>query len=606
MGVTGLWNIVTPLSKVLTLSELRGKTIAIDLSCWIVDSQNVAPTDGCPKRYLRNIFFRTAGLLLNGILPVFVLEGTAPVLKHNVIRQRNNLRKNRKEKNTKSQQSTAKNGGRSNAFNATVKECEMMLQFMGLECIRAYGEAEAMCAYLNADGLVDGCITQDSDCFLYGAKTVYRNFTLNDRLGSGCAIEEYSLDKIQSIYKFGRNKMIALALLCGCDYDNGVPGVGKDGALKWLQTVDDKDILKIFKSWRSDKNFIPPTATSDKDNKGKLISNEYQIRKKCMAVDNFPNQELIDEFIVRKGSVPNQIKKWNKPDVILLIEFLNKKLKWKSDYTIEKVIPILTRWNVENLINIDLKLSIDTSSLIIPKRIKKIRNIQSISNYEIEWDICVEQMKLSDLIDNDDQCDNTTKSLSTIEPQVLVKKAYPELVRMFEEAKAASRKKPTRKRNARKIDNEHEKIDHYLKTKSIDVPEILSEIKSPDKLLKRKTRKKSISNSHTQNSPSQKNRRISTKFDSTVANIYETLGEEDFLTDVEEDALEMSLVVARLCESEASPEINQVKTPSPINIPESKNIKNFTTETTIVCINSDSDEFNDDIPYIPLDVRIKN
>lgn len=53
MGVTGLWNIVTPLSKVLTLSELQGKTIAVDLSCWIVDSQNVAPTDGCPKRYLR-------------------------------------------------------------------------------------------------------------------------------------------------------------------------------------------------------------------------------------------------------------------------------------------------------------------------------------------------------------------------------------------------------------------------------------------------------------------------------------------------------------------------------------------------------------------------
>lgn len=90
---------------------------------------------------------------MNGILPVFVLEGTAPVLKHNVIRQRNNLRKDRKEKNTKSQQSTAKNGGRSNAFNATIKECEMMLQFMGLECVRAYGEAEAMCAYLNADGV---------------------------------------------------------------------------------------------------------------------------------------------------------------------------------------------------------------------------------------------------------------------------------------------------------------------------------------------------------------------------------------------------------------------------------------------------------------------
>lgn len=39
-----------------------------------------------------------------------------------------------------------------------------------------------MCAYLNAKGLVDGCITNDGDAFLYGAQTVYRNFAMNAKV----------------------------------------------------------------------------------------------------------------------------------------------------------------------------------------------------------------------------------------------------------------------------------------------------------------------------------------------------------------------------------------------------------------------------------------
>lgn len=48
----------------------------------------------------------------------------------------------------------------------------------------AAGEAEAMCAFLDAHGLVDGCITNDGDVFLYGAQTVYRNFNMNSKVCS--------------------------------------------------------------------------------------------------------------------------------------------------------------------------------------------------------------------------------------------------------------------------------------------------------------------------------------------------------------------------------------------------------------------------------------
>lgn len=39
-----------------------------------------------------------------------------------------------------------------------------------------------MCAYLNENGYVDGCVTNDGDAFLYGAETVYKNLTINTKV----------------------------------------------------------------------------------------------------------------------------------------------------------------------------------------------------------------------------------------------------------------------------------------------------------------------------------------------------------------------------------------------------------------------------------------
>lgn len=83
-------------------------------------------------------------------------------------------------------------------------------------------------------------MTQDSDCFLYGARVVYRNFNASG-IGS---VDVYSMELIEKHLKIGRNKMIALSLLCGCDYDEkGIVGIGKETAIKFLQSLDDDIVL---------------------------------------------------------------------------------------------------------------------------------------------------------------------------------------------------------------------------------------------------------------------------------------------------------------------------------------------------------------------------
>ncbi|KAL3277689.1 hypothetical protein HHI36_013034 [Cryptolaemus montrouzieri] len=50
---------------------------------------------------------------------------------------------------------------------------------------------------------------------------------------------------------FGRNKIIALALLCGSDYWEGVQGVGKDCSLKLFEKYSDEEILDRMRQWRN-------------------------------------------------------------------------------------------------------------------------------------------------------------------------------------------------------------------------------------------------------------------------------------------------------------------------------------------------------------------
>ncbi|VVC30028.1 Hypothetical protein CINCED_3A001523 [Cinara cedri] len=329
-------------------------------------------------------------------------------------------------------------------LNLLQKQCERLLNIMGVTCVYSPGEAEQLCAILNKNGIVNGVVTQDSDCFLYGARIIYRNFNAS-RNGS---VEVYSMESIEKNLKIGRNKMIALSLLCGCDYDEkGVIGIGKETAIKFLQSLDDDIVLDRMRHWRN--NLVLNAAEKDIKSQTNFLKLELKIRKKAIENQSFPSEAVIDEFLI-VPPYPEVTAKWVLPDINSFVEFALSKLCWEKQYAINKFLPLLTRWHLMHDDNLQANILLNK---IIKKRVHK-----GIKSYEIKWN---------------------NYDLTTIEPLAAVQLRYSKEVLIYEDIDS-------------KFSNKTKRKGMVYDTELIDVTNKLSSIKISNKHINMRKKNEAI------------------------------------------------------------------------------------------------------------------
>lgn len=58
----------------------------------------------------------------------------------------------------------------SESMQSKFNQVKQLLALFGVPWVEATSQAEAQCAYLQQNGLVDGIITDDSDVFLFGGR----------------------------------------------------------------------------------------------------------------------------------------------------------------------------------------------------------------------------------------------------------------------------------------------------------------------------------------------------------------------------------------------------------------------------------------------------
>ncbi|XP_078612991.1 uncharacterized protein LOC144882829 [Branchiostoma floridae x Branchiostoma japonicum] len=428
MGVQQLWTILAPVKTHCALESLQGKTLAVDLSMWVCEASGVkAMTGAITRPHLRNLFFRVCHLTKMGIGLIFVVDGDPPELKFQTMVKRNQGRFGASKTGPDGQKKglgKPKKMKRSH-FKAILKECILLLDGLGIPHVQSKGEAEAFCALLNRENLVDGCLTDDGDAFLYGARTVYRNLTLDKK---DPHVDCYQMTDIEEKLLLDRNKLVGLALLLGCDYcPKGVPGVGKELAVRVMTALETCDVLERFKVWRSE---APCEMTSQPKGTQKRVKNssiEVTVMRKALTDPAFPDTKIINEFLITKDTCPPQKLEWKRPRLLVLQELNLRLLEWPEEYTLEKVLPMVTYWEMSHLQTPHQK---ENRPSLSPHSVVKTRTRNGVPCLEVQW------YKPDGITTEGDY-------VTTIEPEDLFTSAFPRLVQEFREKKAAqqSRKK---------------------------------------------------------------------------------------------------------------------------------------------------------------------
>lgn len=107
MGVHSLWGILEPTSRAVRLESLSRKRMAVDASIWIYQFLKAVRDksgNSLNSSHIVGFFRRICKLLYFGILPVFVFDGGAPILKRETINKRKERRQGKRDDATKTAQ----------------------------------------------------------------------------------------------------------------------------------------------------------------------------------------------------------------------------------------------------------------------------------------------------------------------------------------------------------------------------------------------------------------------------------------------------------------------------------------------------------------------
>ncbi|QFZ26724.1 putative DNA repair protein [Clavispora lusitaniae] len=217
-----------------------------------------------------------------------------------------------------------------------IRDVQELLKRFGIPYITAPMEAEAQCAELFRMGLVDGIVTDDSDCFLFGGSRIYKNM-FNQKQYVECYIAEDIKNKIG----LDQDKLIELAMLLGSDYTEGIKGIGPVMAMEILAEFG---TLSNFKLWfdRHAKSAERPQQEYTPLEK-KLLT---RIKNgKLFLPDGFPSSVVRDAYKRPEVDRDDSAFKWGTPSLDQIRSFLMYNVQWSQARVDEVMVPLIRDMN---------------------------------------------------------------------------------------------------------------------------------------------------------------------------------------------------------------------------------------------------------------------
>ena len=231
------------------LEDLSGKTIAIDAYNALYQFLAIIrQPDGTPLKddsgkvtsHLSGLFYRTSNLVQMGIKPIYVFDGTPPVLKREEIARRKQVKVEAAVHYEKAIARGDLPKARMLAQATTSMkdymedDAKRLLGLMGLPWVQAPSEGEAQAAHLTKRGDADYCASQDYDSLLFGAPMLLRNVTISGRrklpsknVYVDVVPELVELAKVLKDCDITHEQLIDVGILIGTDFNpDGIKGLG--------------------------------------------------------------------------------------------------------------------------------------------------------------------------------------------------------------------------------------------------------------------------------------------------------------------------------------------------------------------------------------------
>jgi Holliday junction resolvase YEN1 len=288
----------------------RPLRIAIDVSIWQFQTQ---AGQGGSNPAIRTFYYRLLRLLSTSVQPLFVFDGPhKPPFKRN------------------------KRTGQHGAMvpNLLTKQ---LLKLFGFPFYMAPGEAEAECALLQREGIVDAVLSEDVDTLMFGCGRTLRNWSSEGARGNKSPTHVSVYDaKATKEGKAGldREGMVLIALMSGGDYiTEGIPGCGIKVACEAARAGFGKALCQLsradttgLESWR--KGLAHEIQTNE--------SKYFRVKHKNLKIpDDFPNREVLGYYthpVVSSASKVQKLKDdmvWNgEVDVQGLRLFVAEAFDW--------------------------------------------------------------------------------------------------------------------------------------------------------------------------------------------------------------------------------------------------------------------------------------
>lgn len=201
----------------------------------------------------------------------------------------------------------------------------------------APGEAEAECALLQREGIVDGVLSEDVDTLMFGSGLTLRKWTSEGKKvkTTPTHVSVYDATKTKESSGLDREGMILVAMMSGGDYiPEGIPGCGPKLACEAARAgfgtqlcalkKKDKEAIRLWK-----ERLCHEIRTNE--------SKFFKMKRKALTIpDDFPRTDILQYYTHPVISAPEKLEKlrdtlkWDMPiDYPGLRDFAKDAFDWR-------------------------------------------------------------------------------------------------------------------------------------------------------------------------------------------------------------------------------------------------------------------------------------